>query len=101
MPGHVKLGSSSEPDPDPLPYLVISNDMRRADMAKPYDSKKSIWVPGEGADGGFIEALLDSEAGGKTTAILGHEVLFLLKDDFINDLDIVCIFLTLEKDIQE
>ena len=74
MPGHVKLGSSNEPDPDPKPYLIISQDMRRADMAKPYDAKKSVWVPD--GEGGFMEAMLDSENGGKTTVMCGHEVKF-------------------------
>ena len=72
MPGHVKLGNSNEPDPDPLPYLVVSNDMRRADMSKPYDPKKSVWCPLP--DGGFCEGMLESEAGGKTTCMVGHEV---------------------------
>ena len=40
-------------------------------MAKPYDAKKSVWVPD--GQGGFIEAMLDSEAGGKTTVSCGHE----------------------------
>ena len=29
MPGNVKLGSSNEPDPDPMPYLAVSNDTKR------------------------------------------------------------------------
>ena len=45
MPGHVKLGASGEPDPDPAPYLIVSNDMKREAMAKAYDSKKSVWCP--------------------------------------------------------
>jgi hypothetical protein len=48
-------------------------EMKRADMAKPYDAKKSIWVP-ESDHGGFVEALLESESGGKTIAMVGHEV---------------------------
>jgi len=72
MPGHIKLGSSSEPDPDPLPYLVVSQDMRRADMNKPYDAKKSVWAPAE--DGGFKEGLLESDDGKKATVMIGHEV---------------------------
>merc|ERR1711971_860138 len=69
MPGHVK--KTTGPDEDPLPYLVVDIETKRADMAKPYDSKKSVWVPDN--DGGFIEAMLDSEAGGKTTVAIGHE----------------------------
>jgi len=71
MPGHIKLGSSNEPDPDPLPYLVVSQEMKRADMSKPYDAKKSVWAPGE--DGGFKEALLESDDGKKATVMVGHE----------------------------
>ena len=41
MPGHVKLGKAGEADPDPLPYLVVTLEMKRADMLKPYDPKKS------------------------------------------------------------
>ena len=29
MPGNVKLGSSNEPDPDPMPYLAVSNETKR------------------------------------------------------------------------
>ena len=76
MPGHVKLGKAGEPDPDPSPYLVISMDMKREAMAKPYDAKKSVWVPD--GDGGFLEAMLDSESGGKTTVMCGHEVTYKL-----------------------
>ncbi len=72
MPGHIKLGSSNEPDPDPMPYLVVSGEMKRADMHKPYDPKKSVWVPGD--DGGFKEAMLEKEDGGKSYVMVGHEV---------------------------
>ena len=74
MPGHVKLGATGEPDPDPLPYLVVSMDMKRADMAKPYDSKKSVWVPHENKDSGFVEGLLESDDGKKAVVMVGHEV---------------------------
>ena len=32
MPGHVKLGKTGEPDPDPSPYLVVSMEMKREAM---------------------------------------------------------------------
>ena len=51
MPGHVK--KSTGPDEDPLPYLVVSIEMKREDMMKPYDSKKSYWVPD--GKGGYVE----------------------------------------------
>ncbi|KAK7078909.1 putative TRAFAC class myosin-kinesin ATPase superfamily [Halocaridina rubra] len=43
MPGHVK--KSTGPDPDPSEWLFISMEMKLADQAKPYDAKKSCWVP--------------------------------------------------------
>ena len=72
MPGNVKLGHSTDPDPDPTPFLFVSMETKQKDMLKPYDPKKSVWVPDE--DGGFVEALSQSEAGGKTTVMIGHEV---------------------------
>jgi myosin heavy chain 6/7 len=71
MPGHIKLGKSGEPDPDPLPYLVVTMDMKRADMLLPYDPKKSYYCP----DGkhGFMECLVESDEGGKATVMCGHE----------------------------
>ena len=73
MPGHVKLGKTGEPDPDPAPYLIISMDMKRADMLKPYDPRKSYWCPD--GQGGFKECLLESDEGGKATCMVGHEVI--------------------------
>ena len=35
------------PDPDPSPYLFVSLEMKRADQTKPYDAKKSTWIPCE------------------------------------------------------
>ena len=56
MPGNVKLGFSNEPDPDPTPYLYVSADIKRMDSHKPYDPKKSVWIPEE--NGGFAEGTL-------------------------------------------
>lgn len=72
MPGNVKLGHSNEPDPDPMPFLAVSMEMKRADMLKAYDPKKSYWVPDE--NGGFVEALLQSDDGKKAVCMIGHEV---------------------------
>ena len=47
-------------------------EMERDDMLKPYDAKKSVWVPD--GEGGFKEALLQSEEGGKSVVLVGHEV---------------------------
>jgi len=71
MPGHVKLGKSGEPDPDPAPYLIISMEMKRADMLKPYDAKKSYWCPD--GKGGYAECMLENDDGAKATVMMGHE----------------------------
>ncbi|XP_040569561.1 myosin-4 [Lepeophtheirus salmonis] len=71
MPGHDKKGKPGEPDPDPEPYLVISMEMKREDMLKPYDPKKSVWAPD--GNGGFKEGLLVSDEDGKALVMIGHE----------------------------
>lgn len=75
MPGHIKLGKSGEPDPDPTPYLVVSMEMKRADMLKPYDPKKSYYCPD--GNGGFKECLLVESDGAKATVMIGHEVKYV------------------------
>ena len=79
MPGHIKLAKAGEPDPDPLPYLVVTLEMKRADMLLPYDPKKSNYCPD--SKGGFMECILDgtNDAGTKATVTCGHEVTFLNK----------------------
>nr|XP_027217744.1 myosin heavy chain, muscle-like [Penaeus vannamei] len=52
MPGHAI--KSTGPDPDPTEYLFVSREQRMLDQAKPYDPKKSCWVPSN--DGGYVEA---------------------------------------------
>ena len=72
MPGHVKAGKPGEADPDPLPYLVVSLEMKREDAVKPYDSKKSYWAPD--GKGGFCEGLVESNDGKKAVMMFGHVV---------------------------
>ena len=73
MPGHVKLGKSGEPDPDPSEYLTVSMEMKREDQLKAYDSKKSFWVPDN--KGGFMESILESDDGKVAKVIVkGYEV---------------------------
>ena len=73
MPGHVKLGKPGEPDPDPSEYLIVSMDMKREDQMKPYDSKKSFWVPD--GQGGYIESILESDDGKVAKVVVkGYEV---------------------------
>ena len=48
---------SSGPDPDPSPWLAVSHHIKEKNKAKPYDPKKSVWVPNK-ADGGYLEGLV-------------------------------------------
>merc|ERR1712226_1450366 len=71
MPGHIKKAKEGEVDPDPLPYLVLTLEMKRADAQIPYDPKKSYYCP----DGkhGYMECMLESIEGDKATVMCGHE----------------------------
>lgn len=64
MPGHVK--KSTGPDPDPSPWLIVSDALKIKLKSKPYDAKKSCWVPDK-ATGGFLEGLIKSTEGDKVT----------------------------------
>jgi len=64
MPGHIKKGTG--PDPDPAPWLAVSDELKNKNKAKPYDPKKSYWVPNK-ADGGYLEGMLVSKDGNKCT----------------------------------
>merc|ERR1711936_1048076 len=71
MPGHIKKAKEGEVDPDPLPYLVVTIEMKRADAQIPYDPKKSYYCP----DGkhGYMECMLEGIEGDKATVMCGHE----------------------------
>ena len=76
MPGHIKKGTG--PDPDPDPWLKVSFELKTKLKAKPYDAKKSCWVPDK-ASGGYLEGLIDSTEGDKVKVkILGGDVSVLL-----------------------
>ena len=75
MPGHIKLVKGAV-DPDPTEFLLPSMDMKKADQNKPYEPKKSVWVPGRRSSkllemlilisdpktGGYREGFLESGA---------------------------------------
>ena len=83
MPGHVKLGKAGEPDPDPCPFLVVTLEMKREDMLKPYDPKKSYWCPD--GKGGYAQCMLENDDGAKAVVMCGHEVrIFKLFQYIIN-----------------
>lgn len=73
MPGHVKLGKAGEADPDPLPYLAVPLEVKRADANLAYDPKASYWCPD--GKGNYIQSMLVSDEGGKAVTMCGHEVI--------------------------
>ena len=82
MPGNVK--KSDGPDPDPSPWLLVSEELKIKLKAKPYDPKKSCWVPDK-ATHGYDEGLIDTTDGDKVTVVLlkNKEVnLVLLVEEF-------------------
>ena len=67
MPGHI--AKTDGPDPDPSPWLEVSEDLRKKLNSKPYDPKKSAWVPDK-ATGGYDEGLIQESEGDKVTVKL-------------------------------
>ena len=67
MPGHIKKNEG--PDPDPSPWLVVTPELKSKLKDKPYDAKKSCWVPDK-ASGGYLEGLIESTEGDKTTVTI-------------------------------
>ena len=79
MPGHLK--KSEGPDPDPSPWLIVSHALKEKNKAKPYDPKKSVWVPNK-ADGGYLEGLIESKDGAKVSVNVKGEIK-VFKEDVI------------------
>ena len=71
MPGHVKTGGPKEADPDPSEFLLVSFEMKKEDSLKPYDPKKSVWVPD--GEGGFDEGLITEVKGDMIDVKVGWE----------------------------
>ncbi|KAG7174229.1 Myosin heavy chain, muscle-like 6 [Homarus americanus] len=76
MPGHVK--KSTGPDPDPTEFLFISMEQKMKDQSKPYDPKKSCWVPHDKE--GFIEGDMQGTKGDLITVYAGGETKDWKKD---------------------
>merc|ERR1712106_1121497 len=77
MPGHIKKSSGA--DPDPSPWLEVKYELKMKNKAKPYDPKKSFWVPNK-ADGGYLEGLIESKDGVKVTVKVGGEMKVFKED---------------------
>merc|ERR1711936_225933 len=74
MPGHVK--KTDGPDQ----WLLVGDELKIKLKSKPYDAKKSCWVPDK-ASGGFNEGLIESTDGEKVTVkILGGDTKVFKKD---------------------
>jgi myosin heavy chain 6/7 len=75
MPGHIKLVKGAV-DPDPTEFLLPSLEMKRADQQKPYDPKKSVWIPDEKTHG-YKEGILESgdleDPASKCVVAVAHE----------------------------
>ena len=56
-------------DPDPTDFLWPTMDMKKQNLQKPYDPKKSCWVPNKGT-GGYDEGLIESADGDKISVKL-------------------------------
>ena len=69
MPGHV--AKTVGPDPSPDQWLYVSDELKVKLKAKPYDPKKSCWVPEKGT-GGYLEGLIESVDGGKVSVKLNE-----------------------------
>ena len=67
MPGHV--AKTSGPDPCPDQWLYVSDELKVKLKSKPYDPKKSVWVPEKGT-GGYLEGLIESVEGEKVSVKL-------------------------------
>ena len=63
MPGTRIVMKPGEPDPDPAPYLFISAEHKQKNAEKPYDPKRSCWVPCP--DDKFLEGIIEETSGNK------------------------------------
>ncbi|XP_045127371.1 myosin heavy chain, muscle-like [Portunus trituberculatus] len=76
MPGHVK--KTTGPDPDPTEFLYVSLEQKRIDQTKPYDPKKSCWVPDEKE--GFVEGEIQGTKGDLVTIMAKGDTKTMKKD---------------------
>ncbi|KAK4305104.1 hypothetical protein Pmani_022980 [Petrolisthes manimaculis] len=76
MPGHVARNNG--PEPDPTEFLYVSLEDKIQDATKPFDAKKSCWVP-DSRDG-FVEGEIQGTKGDLVTVIAKGEVKTWKKD---------------------
>lgn len=61
-------------DPDPTPYLFVSLEQKRIDQTKPYDAKKSCWVPDD-KEGFVLGEIRGTKGDLISVAVPGGEVI--------------------------
>lgn len=66
-------------DPDPSQYLCVSLEQKRIDSSKPYDAKKSCWVPDE-KEGYVIGEIQATKGEIITVKIPGGEVMYQMSN---------------------
>ena len=69
MPGHIPKSTGDDPCPDR--WLIVSDELKLTLKSKPYDPKKSCWVPEKGT-GGYVEGLIESIDGEKVSVKLNE-----------------------------
>lgn len=60
------------PDPDPTEYLYVSIEAKIQSAAKPYDAKKSCWVPS--VKEGYVLGEIRSAKGDQITVFAENKV---------------------------
>ena len=63
MPGTKIVLNAGEPDPDPAPYLFVSDEIKKRIAEKPYDPKRSCYVPHP--EEKFCEGMIEETTGTK------------------------------------
>ncbi|QQP52443.1 Myosin heavy chain_ muscle [Caligus rogercresseyi] len=59
-------------DPDPTDYLYVSLEQKKYDQSKPYDAKRSCWVPHDKE--GYVLGEIKAAKGDLITVQLGYKV---------------------------
>ncbi|XP_019770172.2 myosin heavy chain, muscle isoform X4 [Dendroctonus ponderosae] len=71
--------AANQEDEDPTPYLFVSLEQKRIDQTKPYDAKKSCWVPDE-KEGFILGEIRGTKGDLVTVGIPGGEEKNVKKD---------------------
>ncbi|CAH1958784.1 unnamed protein product [Acanthoscelides obtectus] len=75
-----KKPAADDEEPDPTPYLFVSLEQKRIDQTKPYDAKKSCWVPDD-KEGFVLGEIKGTKGDLVTVAIPGGEEKTFKKDN--------------------